>query len=77
MIAIFMRASAALTRITENYFKPKVIFRQALLWNIFRMAGLDPAIHQSAQESSKMDCRVKPGNDGLRQTTDAARFQFP
>jgi hypothetical protein len=32
------------------------------------MAGLDPAIHQSPQRgafSKKMDCRVKPGNDGL------------
>jgi hypothetical protein len=32
------------------------------------MAGLDPAIHQSSQKgvfSKKMDCRVKPGNDGL------------
>jgi hypothetical protein len=28
------------------------------------MAGLDPAIHLSSQESFElMDCRVKPGND--------------
>jgi hypothetical protein len=26
------------------------------------MPGLDPGIHQSPK---KMDCRVKPGNDGL------------
>jgi hypothetical protein len=31
------------------------------------MPGLDPGIHRSSQEvfSKKMDCRVKPGNDGL------------
>jgi hypothetical protein len=28
------------------------------------MPGLDPGIHPSSQEAfSKMDCRVKPGND--------------
>jgi hypothetical protein len=32
------------------------------------MPGLDPGIHQSSQGhfSKKMDCRVKPGNDGVR-----------
>jgi hypothetical protein len=31
----------------------------------FVMAGLDPAIHHSSKEPClKMDCRVKPGNDG-------------
>src|SRR6266550_2796674 len=29
------------------------------------MRGLDPRIHQKESPSSKMDCRVKPGNDGL------------
>jgi hypothetical protein len=30
------------------------------------MPGLDPGIHRSLQEvfSKKMDCRVKPGDDG-------------
>jgi hypothetical protein len=30
------------------------------------MPGLDPGIHPSSPEdfSKKMDCRVKPGNDG-------------
>jgi hypothetical protein len=29
------------------------------------MPGLDPGIHQASQKfSKKMDCRVKPGNDG-------------
>jgi hypothetical protein len=32
------------------------------------MPGLDPGIHQSSKAvfESKMDCRVKPGNDSLR-----------
>jgi hypothetical protein len=35
--------------------------------NTLVMPGLDPGIHPSLQEalSKKMDCRVKPGNDGL------------
>jgi hypothetical protein len=29
------------------------------------MPGLDPGIHPASEESfKKMDCRVKPGNDG-------------
>jgi hypothetical protein len=34
--------------------------------NTFVMPGLDPGIHQASQELfwKKMDCRVKPGNDG-------------
>ena len=32
----------------------------------FVMPGLDPGIHPSLKSiSKKMDCRVKPGNDGL------------
>jgi hypothetical protein len=35
------------------------------------MPGLDPGIHQSSQDhfSKKMDCRVKPGNDGVGEGT--------
>jgi hypothetical protein len=28
------------------------------------MRGLDPRIHPLRKNFSKMDCRVKPGNDG-------------
>jgi hypothetical protein len=34
------------------------------------MPGLDPGIHQTSHKhfSKRMDCRVKPGNDGARMT---------
>jgi hypothetical protein len=28
------------------------------------MRGLDPRIHPKMSQFKKMDCRVKPGNDG-------------
>jgi hypothetical protein len=35
----------------------------------FVMPGLDPGIHRPSQDVfSRMDCRVKPGNDELRAT---------
>jgi hypothetical protein len=36
------------------------------------MRGLDPRIHRKKSASFKpMDCRVKPGNDGGRVSTDS------
>jgi len=34
------------------------------------MPGLDPGIHPASQKhfAKQMDCRVKPGNDGIDQT---------
>ena len=37
--------------------------------------GLDPRVHLSSQEAfiaKRMDCRVKPGNDGLRDLSGKA-----
>jgi hypothetical protein len=37
---------------------------------MFVMPGPDPGIHQSSQKhfAKEMDCRVKPGNDGVSQS---------
>jgi hypothetical protein len=36
------------------------------------MAGLDPAIHQAKLRMKWMDCRVKPGNDGMQNKSAAS-----
>jgi hypothetical protein len=41
------------------------------------MRGLDPRIHQKMSHAKRMDCRVKPGNDGsAQQKTDGKPSVF-
>src|SRR5262249_41218540 len=46
---------------------PVVLIQQSAPTCVTR--GLDPRVHHSSQEffAKRMDCRVKPGNDGLGQ----------
>ena len=40
------------------------------------MRGLDPRIHQNMSQSSKMDCRIKPGNDESMRDARLTQFYF-
>jgi len=40
------------------------------------MPGLDPGIHLEKSSTKKMDCRVKPGNDGGWGSVQAASIKL-